>query len=124
MYQRDETNRLIVKNAWAIPHLPMAIIVELPDGQLKRFGVLMQDYFERHEMTFRARLPRDEDLHDYKGYHPKTIPTAHTYSPQEAAVYGLNASIGSWLRNKPSEARAKASAENGKKGGRPRKQTD
>lgn len=124
MYDRDEKNRLIVKAAWAIPHLPMAIIVELPDGQLKRFGVLQQDYFERHEMTFRARLPRDEDLHEYKGYHPKTIPTAHVYGTQEAAVYGLYLSAAATLRAIPSEARTQASRDNGKKGGRPKKITD
>lgn len=132
MYQRDDHNRLTVKGAWAIPHLPMCIIVELPDGQLKRFGVLMQDYYERHnERQFKARLPKDSDLREYKGYHPNIIPTAHAYSPQEAAIYGLNISIGSWLRSKPSDKRAKASAANGKAPvkpgsnprGRPRKQT-
>lgn len=128
LYTRDEHNRLIVLSAWTIPHLPMGIIIELPDGSLKYFGVQMQDYYDRHpERTFTARLPKDEDLHDYKGYAPKTIPTAKKLTVQDGAIYGLHiatetaSDMGHKGGSVKSPEKISASRENGKKGGRPRK---
>ena len=84
MYQRNEKNQLIVKDAWMIPQLPMSIVIELPDGALKFWGVRQN-----------ANQPQDNELRDYKGYHPSSIPTAdkisdvsaQSFSPGEEVIH-------------------------------------
>lgn len=78
MYERNENGCLIVKAAWMIPQLPMSLVVELPDGTLKFFGVVQ-----------RGAPPADSDLREYKGYHPNTIPTAQAVTRVRLVVFGL-----------------------------------
>jgi hypothetical protein len=80
MYKRNERGFLLVQHAWTIPHLPYAIIVEMPDGKLKFFGVRQSPY---------PPSPTDNELRAYKGYHPPTIPTADEVTGLRLAVFGL-----------------------------------
>lgn len=82
-YTRNTRGQLIVKRAWALVSLPTAIVIELPDGSLKMWGVRMS-----------ADQPRDNELREYKGYHPEKIPTAHQLEGRTLWVYGLDLSEG------------------------------
>lgn len=77
-YARNERGFLIVKTAWMVPQLPMSIVIELPDGSLKFWGVRQN-----------PNPPADNELRDYRGYHPDKIPTADKISDVRLMVFRL-----------------------------------
>lgn len=51
---------LKVKKAWLLKNLPMSVVVELENGEMKHFNKLLGNVTE-------------EDLKPYKSYHPEKV---------------------------------------------------
>lgn len=78
MYARDQRGYLIVRKAWMIPALPMAIVMEMPDGAMKFWGVRQN-----------GNPPQDNEIKDYKGHHPDAYKDGDKVSDARLVVFGM-----------------------------------
>ena len=79
--ERNERGFLKVNRAWTMVSMPNCVVIEMPDGAMKFFGV---------RMTAHPPAPLNSDLRGYKGHHPDQIPdNAVPVSETGLIVWGL-----------------------------------